>query len=183
MIQKEKTIKDIKKNDKSKILLKEEKKNLLTEEECQTKIQDLKNNLKNLKLRYYATLENIKKNTKKEISIIKNTIFKNFFKKLNPILQNIIEFLDYAKEKKKTKNPIIKGIYLTQKSFQKNLKIWKIELINQSNVSYNENIHQILDQSILQNPKKNKKNLIKILKNGYIIKKEIIQKAIVKIIE
>ncbi|CUR53108.1 nucleotide exchange factor GrpE [Buchnera aphidicola] len=153
--------------------------------EIQTKkkeIDILKKDINNVKLRYYATLDNIKKNTTKEIKIIKKMLFKNFFKKLYPILLQFKKFLHDTKKKNIDMHPIVKGLKLTQKSFQKNFKIWKIKEINQSSIKYDPNIHILENKDPQLNKSNQKFNLVKIIKHGYMIQDEVIKKAIVKII-
>ncbi|VFP79135.1 nucleotide exchange factor GrpE [Buchnera aphidicola] len=144
------------------------------------KISSLIKKKKDIELRYYADIDNIKKNNKQEITLIKNNQIKKFLKSIVPIINKIDKLIKISKNSNLTQNTIIEGIQLTKNIFEKNLKIWRIKKIDQVNVIFNPKIHKLKEKNI-DNNLLNNATIKNIKKNGYIFKDQIINKATVKI--
>ncbi|VFP81420.1 nucleotide exchange factor GrpE [Buchnera aphidicola] len=168
--------KEIEKNIKDK---KQEKK-IKKFKKIEEKISSLIKKKKKKKLKYYADINNIKKNNKKKIDLIKNNQIKNFLKSIVPIIDKIDKLIKISQNSNLTQNTIIEGIQLTKNIFEKNLKIWRIKKIDQVNIAFNHNIHTLQDKNI-NNNLSNNSTIKNIKKNGYIFKNKIIKKAIVTI--
>ncbi|CAL4320129.1 Protein GrpE [Buchnera aphidicola (Chaitophorus populicola)] len=143
------------------------------------KILDIEKKIKEAPLRFLATIENIKKEKKKEIKLIKKNYIKEFFKKFIIILQNINKITLQFNKFKNLNNAEFQGISLIQKSIIEIIKKNKIQKIGKVGEKYNQNLHKIKNK---KNIKIHKNYIIKKVKRiGYILNKEILKKAIVKI--
>ncbi|VFP83609.1 Protein GrpE [Buchnera aphidicola (Cinara laricifoliae)] len=158
----------------------EQKKIISNIDKTKKKIIKLIKEKKNIKLRYYADIDNFIKQNEKEIKLIQNDKFKNFLKSITPIIDKIDYLVKISINSNSIQNTIIEGIQLTFNLFEKNLKTWNISRINKTNIPFNPEIH-ILAKNNQITDSTNNKIVKKIKKNGYIFKKEVIQKAIVTI--
>ncbi|VAX76413.1 nucleotide exchange factor GrpE [Buchnera aphidicola] len=159
---------------------KNKKKTDLISNEIEKKIYSIKKKKKNMRLRFYAEIENIKKNNSKEVLNIQNNMFFNFIQSIVPIVNKIDNLVKKSENFIVEKHPVIEGIKLTKNIFEKNLKIWNIKKINKLNIPFNSNIHSLKKTQKLK--KITNTTIIKnIIKNGYTFNKKVIKKAIVQI--
>ncbi|WP_075433736.1 nucleotide exchange factor GrpE [Buchnera aphidicola] len=157
---------------------KKEKKNSSIVKKIEEKIVSCKKEKKNIRLRYYAEIDNLIKKNKKEIKNIKKQLFKEFLKSIFPVIDKIDYLVRNSHHTHVSQNSVLEGIKLTQNIFEKSLKSWSIKKINQINVPFDSQIHNLKsnqESDIAQN----KKIIKTIIQNGYIFKKKIIKKAIV----
>ncbi|CAL4320108.1 Protein GrpE [Buchnera aphidicola (Thelaxes suberi)] len=173
--------KDIKSND---II---EEKN--TPNEIQDDIKILKKNITdlekeelNIKLRTQAEIENIHK----RISIKKKQIEQDIYVKFT---QNIISLIDEFETiysqinalNKTIKNKNIEGIKLIIKSFFNIISKYNIKKIGCIDDEFNNDLHEIDKNTIIQNNKEKKYFISKIIKSGYSFKNTVLRKAIIQI--
>ncbi|VFP81044.1 Protein GrpE [Buchnera aphidicola (Cinara kochiana kochiana)] len=144
------------------------------------KIQQLTKEQKNIQLRYYADIDNLIKKNKKEIKFIKNNKFKNFLKSVIPIIDKIDNLAKISINSNSIQKTITEGIQLTFNLSEKNLKTWNIKRINKINIPFDPKIHLLATNQKI-NDDSNKKIVKTIKENGYVLKKEIIKKAIITI--
>ncbi|MCW5197736.1 nucleotide exchange factor GrpE [Buchnera aphidicola] len=145
------------------------------------KIFKLQKKIKEFPLRILATIENIKKEKKKEIELIKKNKIIEFFKKFILILENINKINDIFPKLTKKNNSELQGIYLIQQSIIEIIKKNGIQIIGKIGDKYNKNTHEIKNNNFNKIPKEKKPIIKKIIQSGYTLNKIILKKAIVKI--
>ncbi|ANF16977.1 hypothetical protein XW81_00875 [Buchnera aphidicola (Schlechtendalia chinensis)] len=140
---------------------------------------DIKKNILEIKLREQAEIENIKKSAIKEIQNIKDKKLESFLKNLIPILDNLISINNTTSHLKKENNKITEGISLTLKLLLNTIKKFGLILENKTKIKFDPLLHQIEHDKKLNSS--NTYYVSSIIKNGYIYKEKVLQKAIVKI--
>ncbi|WP_343187887.1 nucleotide exchange factor GrpE [Buchnera aphidicola (Periphyllus koelreuteriae)] len=141
------------------------------------KIDEKKKQIKELPLRFFATIENIKKNTKNQCLLIKKDKKIEFFKKIFLIIDKLEKIIKNILNLKDKNNPKLQGISLIYQSLLDVIKKNNIQIEGIIGEEYNKNIHQLKNKQKIKKHSKIKK----IFKKGYSINKKIIRKVLVKI--
>ncbi len=139
------------------------------------KILCLKNEIKNLNLRFRAEIENIHKRNLLEIEKIHKYSLEKFAIDLLPIIDNLNNAIKLSIEK----NTIYEGIKLTLKSFLFVINKFGINIINKINVPFNPEYHQAMIIKKVDGVVSN--TVINVLQDGYIMNGRLLRPAMVEV--
>lgn len=145
------------------------------------KINDIQKNIKDIKIREQAEIENINKNSKNKIIQIQEFQLETFCRNLIPIIENFKTIEKNAYQLKSQYKSLIQGIFLILNSLMKTTQQFGLNPItSKPGEIFNSLLHTI--QSNEKLPKNIKKIYINsIIKQGYFLNKKIIKKSIVTI--
>ncbi|CAL4042660.1 Protein GrpE [Buchnera aphidicola (Pemphigus populi)] len=161
----------------------ENKINILNEKEkiidLEKKILNIKNDITDIQLRGQAEIENIRKKSKNDITIIKNQQLEEFSKKILPIIDSLDEIFIIASKNKIQDTLMIQGIFLTLKSMLSIISKFGIKREGEKNKIFQPHLHQSILSKKSTNLKSN--HIVSVIKHGYTLKNTVLRKAIVEI--
>ncbi len=142
---------------------------------------NLKNENKDLNIRFQAEIENIYKRNQIDIKKIHKFAIEKFAISILPTIDNLHNILNNIKLNNEN-NSTYEGIDLTLKNFLSNIKKFGIKILDKVNIPFNPEYHQamsILESSKDENIEDN--IVVKIFQNGYIMNGRLLRPAMVQV--
>lgn len=162
---------------KEKKILKKEDVNNLDVKTLEEKIQKYKNEIKEIKLRTQAEIENIRRRTDIDIEKAHKFALERFCHDLLPVVDSLERALELSDKSNDKVLVIAEGIELTLKVLLNTIKKFGIKVLNNTNVVFNPEIHQAISTTASKDIKPN--HVITIIQKGYTINDRLLRPAMV----
>ncbi|VFP82118.1 nucleotide exchange factor GrpE [Candidatus Erwinia haradaeae] len=145
----------------------------------ETNLVELKNTLRDTKLRAQAEIENIRRRTKIDIEKAHKFALEKFANELLPVIDNLERALEIADKSNPALVPMIEGVDLTMKTLLDAVHKFGIEIISQTNVPFNPEIHQAM--SMLDSEEVESNHVIMVMQHGYTLNGRLLRPAMVSV--
>ncbi|VFP78828.1 Protein GrpE [Candidatus Erwinia haradaeae] len=145
----------------------------------ETHLVELKNTLRDTKLRAQAEIENIRRRTKIDIEKAHKFSLEKFANELLPVIDNLERALEIADKSNPALAPMIEGVDLTMKTLLDAVHKFGIEIISQTNVPFNPEVHQAM--SILDSEEVESNHVIMVMQHGYTLNGRLLRPAMVSV--
>ncbi|WWP02576.1 MAG: nucleotide exchange factor GrpE [Candidatus Dasytiphilus stammeri] len=131
-------------------------------------------------LRAQANLENMRRRMLLDIENAHKFALEKFMKELLSVIDNLERALDIGDKNNYSIDSMIKGIELTLKSFLNTVRKFGLEVIKDTNIPFNPDIHQaILIKETKETTSSN--YVLKIIQKGYILNGRLLRPAMVEV--
>lgn len=179
--QKKQKDKKIKSENKHDIKKEKEKGNELIIAKLKEEIKQHKNILMDLKLRSQAEIENIRRRTNIDIEKAHKYSLEKIINELLPIIDSLEKSLELSH---KTSDSIIKeGIKLTLKSLLNTVKKFGLQVIEDTNIPFNPDIHQAMSVIKSVNTNIASNHVVMVVQKGYMLNGRLLRPAMVTVSE
>ncbi|QJC30120.1 nucleotide exchange factor GrpE [Enterobacteriaceae endosymbiont of Plateumaris sericea] len=145
--------------------------------ELENKIKNYEYNLRDLKLRSQAEIENIRRRSQLDIEKIYKFSLEKFINELLPVIDSLEKAAEISSENTTIEKSIIEGIQLTLKSLLNTIKKFGINIINEINIPFNPSKHQAM--SIIESNEIKDNYIIKVMQKGYTLNDRLLRPAMV----
>lgn len=142
-----------------------------------SEIEQHKKELKEIKLRAQAEIENIRRRTEIDIEKAYKFSLEKLINELLPIIDSLEKPLELNNQEKKDVKIITEGIKLTLKALLNIVKKFGVEVINDVNVQFNPEIHQAI--STIDSDQVNNNHIIKVVQKGYTLNGRLLRPSMV----
>ncbi|VFP88439.1 nucleotide exchange factor GrpE [Candidatus Erwinia haradaeae] len=140
---------------------------------------ELKNTLRDTKLRAQAEIENIRRRTKVDIEKAHKFALEKFANELLPVIDNLERALEIADKSNPVLLPMIEGVDLTMKTLLDTIYKFGIEIISQTHVPFNPEVHQAM--SMLDSETVEANYVIMVMQRGYTLNGRLLRPAMVTV--
>ncbi|WWP02146.1 MAG: nucleotide exchange factor GrpE [Candidatus Dasytiphilus stammeri] len=131
-------------------------------------------------LRAQANLENMRRRMLLDIENAHKFALEKFMKELLSVIDNLERALDIGDKNNYSIDSMIKGIELTLRSFLDTIRKFGVEVIKDTNIPFNPDIHQaILIKETKETTSSN--YVLKIIQKGYILNGRLLRPAMVEV--
>ncbi|QJC29679.1 nucleotide exchange factor GrpE [Enterobacteriaceae endosymbiont of Plateumaris pusilla] len=145
--------------------------------ELENKIKNYEHNLRDLKLRSQAEIENIRRRSQLDIEKIYKFSLEKFINELLPVIDSLEKAAEISLENTTIEKSIIEGIQLTLKSLLNTIKKFGINIINEINIPFDPSKHQAM--SIIESNEIKDNYIIKVMQKGYTLNERLLRPAMV----
>lgn len=144
----------------------------------ETELFEVQKKEKESELRHQANIANMLYRTQKDIEKAHKFSLDKFATALLPILDNLEKALEMVNHPNSTSSPMIEGIELTLKSFQDTIKKFGIEIISDTNVPLDPNLHQAM--TLVESEYK-PNHIVTVMQKGYKLNGRLLRPAMVTV--
>lgn len=130
-------------------------------------------------LRAHAEIENVRRRTEQDIEKAHKFALERFSNELLPVLDNLERALAAADYENESLKPMIEGLELTLKSFIDAVAKFGIEVVDQTKVPFNPEVHQAM--SLIDAEGHEPNHVVNVLQKGYTLNGRLLRPAMVMV--
>ncbi len=130
-------------------------------------------------LRAKAEMENVRRRTELDIEKAHKFALEKFSGDLLPVLDNLERALDLADKNNPELTAMIEGIELTLKSLQDVVRKYGIEIVGDTNVPFNPEVHQAM--SLMESADHQPNHVMMVMQKGYTLNGRLLRPAMVAV--
>lgn len=130
-------------------------------------------------LRAKAEVENIRRRTEMDIEKAHKFALERFSSALLPVIDNLERALDVADKSNGELTSLIEGVELTLKSFVDAVGKFGIEVVNETNIPFNPEVHQAM--TMLDSAEHQPNHVMMVLQKGYLLNGRLLRPAMVAV--
>ncbi|QJC28788.1 nucleotide exchange factor GrpE [Enterobacteriaceae endosymbiont of Plateumaris consimilis] len=145
--------------------------------ELENKLKNYEYNLRDIRLRSQAEVDNIRRRSQLDIEKIYKFSLEKFINELLPVIDSLEKASEISSKNNTIEKSIIEGIQLTLKSLLNTIKKFGIDIINEINIPFNPSKHQAM--SIIESNEIKDNYIIKVIQKGYTLNKRLLRPAMV----
>ncbi|WP_343377761.1 nucleotide exchange factor GrpE [Buchnera aphidicola (Formosaphis micheliae)] len=154
-------------------------KTVLDETKLQEEINQINKQIKEIKLRGQAKIDNIRKINQSNIKLIKYNKLEEFSKKILPIIDYLEEIIKISHKKNIQNSNIIQGLELTLQSLLNIIEKFGIKREGKENELFQDHLHQSVSNQTSEIIPPN--HIISVIKFGYTLNNIVLRKALVQL--
>ncbi|MDX7494087.1 nucleotide exchange factor GrpE [Providencia stuartii] len=128
-------------------------------------------------LRAHAEIENIRRRTEQDIEKAHKFALEKFSNELLPVIDNLERAIDAADHESETSKAMLEGLDLTLKTFLSAVGKFGIEVVGESNVPFNPEVHQAM--TMVESPDHQPNQVIDVMQKGYLLNGRLLRPAMV----
>ncbi|HEM7518866.1 TPA: nucleotide exchange factor GrpE [Providencia stuartii] len=128
-------------------------------------------------LRAHAEIENIRRRTEQDIEKAHKFALEKFSNELLPVIDNLERAIDAADHESETSKAMLEGLDLTLKTFLSAVGKFGIEVVGESNVTFNPEVHQAM--TMVESPDHQPNQVIDVMQKGYLLNGRLLRPAMV----
>ncbi|AOM39234.1 nucleotide exchange factor GrpE [Xenorhabdus hominickii] len=147
--------------------------------ELEEQLKQAQVNERDAMLRARAEVENIRRRTELDVEKAHKFALEKFANELLPVIDNLERALEAADRANETLQPMIEGIELTLKSFIDAVGKFGIEVVSDTNVPFNPEVHQAM--TMLESDQHEPNNVMFVMQKGYILNGRLLRPAMVAV--
>jgi len=130
-------------------------------------------------LRAKAEMENVRRRTELDIEKAHKFALEKFSGDLLPVLDNLERALDLADKNNPELTAMSEGIELTLKSLQAVVRKYGIEIVGDTNVPFNPEVHQAM--SLMESADHQPNHVMMVMQKGYTLNGRLLRPAMVAV--
>ncbi len=130
-------------------------------------------------LRTKAEMENLRRRTELDIEKAHKFALDKFVNELLPVIDNLDRALEVADKSNADIAPMIEGVELTQKSMIDVIRKFGVEVVGETNVPFNPDIHQAI--AMVESDDVAANNVLMVMQKGYILNGRTLRAAMVSV--
>nr|WP_314265692.1 nucleotide exchange factor GrpE [uncultured Moellerella sp.] len=128
-------------------------------------------------LRAKAEMENIRRRAEMDVEKAHKFALERFSNELLPVIDNLERALEAADRDNEGSQAMIEGLELTLKSFIDAVSKFGVDVVSESNVPFNPEVHQAI--TMLDSPEHQSNTVMNIMQKGYTLNGRLLRPAMV----
>ncbi|WP_146145021.1 nucleotide exchange factor GrpE [Siccibacter turicensis] len=130
-------------------------------------------------LRIKAEMENLRRRTEQDIEKAHKFALEKFVNELLPVIDSLDRALEVADKSNAEMAPMVEGIELTLKSMLDVVRKFGVEVIDETNVALDPNVHQAI--AMVESEEVAPNNVLGVMQKGYTLNGRTIRAAMVTV--
>ncbi|MBC8952528.1 MULTISPECIES: nucleotide exchange factor GrpE [Xenorhabdus] len=147
--------------------------------ELEEQLKQAQVNERDAMLRARAEVENIRRRTEQDVEKAHKFALEKFANELLPVIDNLERALDVADRANESLQPMIEGIELTLKSFIDAVGKFGIEVVGDTNVPFNPEVHQAM--TMMESEQHEPNHVMLVMQKGYTLNGRLLRPAMVAV--
>lgn len=142
-------------------------------------LAEMKQREREIEPRHQADLANLRRRTEQDIEKAHKFALEKFVNELLPVIDSLDRALEVADKSNPDLAPMIEGIELTQKSMLDVVRKFGVEVIAETNVPFNPDVHQAI--AMVESADVAPNNVLMVMQKGYTLNGRTIRAAMVSV--
>ncbi|MDC9614126.1 nucleotide exchange factor GrpE [Xenorhabdus khoisanae] len=147
--------------------------------ELEEQLKQAQVNERDAMLRARAEVENIRRRTEQDVEKAHKFALEKFANELLPVIDNLERALDVSDRANESLQPMIEGIELTLKSFIDAVGKFGIEVVGDTNVPFNPEVHQAM--TMMESDQHEPNHVMLVMQKGYTLNGRLLRPAMVAV--
>ncbi|WPU24012.1 nucleotide exchange factor GrpE [Cedecea neteri] len=145
----------------------------------QAQLAEMKHREREIEPRHQADLANLRRRTEQDIEKAHKFALEKFVNELLPVIDSLDRALEVADKSNPDLAPMIEGIELTQKSMLDVVRKFGVEVVGDTNVPFNPDVHQAI--AMVESADVAPNNVLMVMQKGYTLNGRTIRAAMVSV--
>lgn len=145
--------------------------------ELEVQLEESKKVEREAMLRAHAEIENIRRRTEQDVEKAHKFALERFSNELLPVIDNLERAIEAADHESANSQAMLEGLDLTLKTFLNAVAKFGIEVVGESNVSFNPEVHQAM--TMIESPEHEANQVIDVMQKGYVLNGRLLRPAMV----
>ena len=145
----------------------------------QAQLAEMKQREREIEPRHQADLANLRRRTEQDIEKAHKFALEKFVNELLPVIDSLDRALEVADKSNPDLAPMIEGIELTQKSMLDVVRKFGVEVVGETNVPFNPDVHQAI--AMVESADVAPNNVLMVKQKGYTLNGRTIRAAMVSV--
>ncbi len=147
--------------------------------ELEAEVAQLSGGVREAQVRAQAEIENIRRRTELDIEKAHKFALEKFSNELLPVIDNLERALQVADKSNPELASMIEGIELTLKSLLGAVRKFGVEVVGETNVPFNPELHQAM--SMMESDEVAPNHVLMVMQNGYTLNGRLLRPAMVAV--
>jgi len=147
--------------------------------QLEEQLAGLQNGVRDAQLRAQAEIENIRRRTEQDVEKAHKFALEKFANELLPVIDSLERALEVADKANPDMAPMVEGIELTLKSMLDVVKKFGVEVVADTNVPMDPNVHQAI--AMVESEDVAAGNVLMVMQKGYTLNGRTIRAAMVSV--
>ncbi|CAM3879628.1 MULTISPECIES: nucleotide exchange factor GrpE [Xenorhabdus] len=147
--------------------------------ELEEQLKQAQANERDALLRARAEIENIRRRTELDVEKAHKFALEKFVNELLPVIDNLERALDVADRTNEALLPMVEGIELTLKSFIDSVGKFGVEVVSDTNVPFNPEVHQAM--TMMESDQHEPNQVMLVMQKGYTLNGRLLRPAMVAV--
>ncbi|MGD8105128.1 nucleotide exchange factor GrpE [Pantoea sp. FN0302] len=147
--------------------------------QLEEQLAGLQNGVRDAQLRAQAEIENIRRRTELDVEKAHKFALEKFANELLPVIDSLERALEVADKTNPDLNAMIEGIELTLKSLLAAVRKFGVEVVGETNVPFNPDVHQAM--SMMESDDVAPNHVMMVMQRGYTLNGRLLRPAMVAV--
>ena len=147
--------------------------------QLEEQLAGLQNGVRDAQLRAQAEIENIRRRTELDVEKAHKFALEKFANELLPVIDSLERALEVADKSNPELSAMIEGIELTLKSLLAAVRKFGIEVVGETNVPFNPDVHQAM--SMMESEEVAPNHVMMVMQRGYTLNGRLLRPAMVAV--
>lgn len=145
----------------------------------ETQLTEAQNRERDSLMRAKAEMENLRRRTEQDVEKAHKFALEKFVNDLLPVIDSLDRALEVADKNNPDLAPMVEGIELTQKSMLDVVRKYGVEVVGDTNVPMDPNVHQAI--AMVESEEVAPGNVLMVMQKGYTLNGRTIRAAMVSV--
>ena len=147
--------------------------------QLEEQLAGLQNGVLDAQLRAQAEIENIRRRTEQDVEKAHKFALEKFANELLPVIDSLERALEVADKNNPELSAMIEGIELTLKSLLAAVRKFGVEVVGETNVPFNPDVHQAM--SMMESDEVAPNHVMMVMQRGYTLNGRLLRPAMVAV--
>ena len=147
--------------------------------QLEEQLAGLQNGVRDAQLRAQAEIENIRRRTEQDVEKAHKFALEKFANELLPVIDSLERALEVADKTNPELSAMIEGIELTLKSLLAAVRKFGVEVVGETNVPFNPDVHQAM--SMMESDDVAPNHVMMVMQRGYTLNGRLLRPAMVAV--
>ena len=147
--------------------------------QLEAELTQLQNGVRDAQLRAQAEIENVRRRTELDVEKAHKFALEKFANELLPVIDSLERALEVADKANPELTSMVEGIELTLKSLLDAVRKYGVEVVGETNVPFNPDIHQAM--SMMESEEVAPNHVMMVMQRGYTLNGRLLRPAMVAV--
>ena len=147
--------------------------------QLEAELAQLQNGVRDAQLRAQAEIENVRRRTELDVEKAHKFALEKFANELLPVIDSLERALEVADKANPELTSMVEGIELTLKSLLDAVRKYGVEVVGETNVPFNPDIHQAM--SMMESEEVAPNHVMVVMQRGYTLNGRLLRPAMVAV--
>lgn len=147
--------------------------------QLEAELAQLQNGVRDAQLRAQAEIENVRRRTELDVEKAHKFALEKFANELLPVIDSLERALEVADKANPELTSMVEGIELTLKSLLGAVRKYGVEVVGETNVPFNPDIHQAM--SMMESEEVAPNHVMMVMQRGYTLNGRLLRPAMVAV--
>lgn len=147
--------------------------------QLEAELAQLQNGVRDAHLRAQAEIENVRRRTELDVEKAHKFALEKFANELLPVIDSLERALEVADKANPELTSMVEGIELTLKSLLDAVRKYGVEVVGETNVPFNPDIHQAM--SMMESEEVAPNHVMMVMQRGYTLNGRLLRPAMVAV--